>query len=590
MSDVRAQGASSAWSRLRRRKVVQWGLAYVAGAWALLQGIDFLVDTFHWPDATKQIATIALAIGLPVALVLAWYHGDRGQQRVGSTELTILAALLALGGFVLWQYEPATEAPTTATARAPAPTGESPNPKSIAVLPFADMSPEKDQEYMSDGIAEELLNLLAKVPDLKVIARTSSFAFKGEKIEVAEIAKRLNVAHVLEGSVRKAGNTVRITAQLIRASDSTHLWSERYDRPLDDIFAVQDEIANAIVQNLQMQLTGAQVARREAGTHDLDAYQLYLRAVSAHSRNTEASLQAEIDYLERAIKLDPNYALAWLQLSFAVVVQAENGFLDATEGFERARSLAQHALQLNPELPEAYAVLQGIHTGYDWDWDAAEIAGKKALALDPMNPDALLTYGRLSSVLGRWDEAERQFRAGLVRDPLSTFLIWNLANNYYRAGRLSEAASAYQTLLELEPDFLWTRGYYGKTLLAMGQSEAALEMVQREADVPSRLLYLPVVLHAVGRHSEADEAQKAQIETWADTAAFYVAESYAYRGEPDRAMEWLERAYRQKDVALNEILGEPLFSTMTNDPRFKAFLRKMKLPEWPSKTITAAGS
>src|SRR5688572_933881 len=250
-----SRDTTNVWSALRRRKVVQWGLAYVAGGWALLQGIDFLVDAFHWPDAAKQITTIALAIGLPVALVLAWYHGDRGQQRVGGTELTILAALLALGGFVLWQYEPVTEAPTTATARAPAPTGESPNPKSIAVLPFADMSPQKDQEYMSDGIAEELLNLLAKVPDLRVIARTSSFSFKGQNIPIAEIATKLNVAHILEGSVRKSGNKLRVTAQLIRAADSSHLWSQTYDRDLADVFVIQDEVASAIADALQIKFS-----------------------------------------------------------------------------------------------------------------------------------------------------------------------------------------------------------------------------------------------------------------------------------------------------------------------------------------------
>src|SRR5678815_3329627 len=228
MTDVPPEhDVQSIWIGLRRRKVVQWGLLYAAGAWALLQGVDFLADAFEWPNHSKRIATLVALICLPIVLVLAWYHGDRGQQRITAPELAILTLLMLLGGGAFWYYQHASDTldaatPPVATATPPEPA-PLPDEKSIAVLPFADMSPQKDQEYMSDGMAEELLNLLAKVADLKVIARTSSFAFKGEKIEVAEIAKRLNVAHVLEGSVRKSRNKVRITAQLIRTSDSTHL-------------------------------------------------------------------------------------------------------------------------------------------------------------------------------------------------------------------------------------------------------------------------------------------------------------------------------------------------------------------------------
>jgi adenylate cyclase len=227
------------WDRLRRRKVVQWSVAYVAAAWAVLQGLEFLADLYGWPLQVLRLITLGLAVGLPIVLVLAWYHGDRGEQRMRGTELAIISLLFLVGGGIFWLYdrgreddaEPVT-AQDTAAASSPDDRVHAPDAKSIAVLPFADMSPAKDQEYMSDGIAEELLNLLAKVPDLNVIARTSSFAFKGQNVEIAEIAKRLNVAHVLEGSVRKSGNTVRITAQLIRAADSTHVWSETYDRTL----------------------------------------------------------------------------------------------------------------------------------------------------------------------------------------------------------------------------------------------------------------------------------------------------------------------------------------------------------------------
>ncbi|MGH8135980.1 MAG: adenylate/guanylate cyclase domain-containing protein, partial [Steroidobacteraceae bacterium] len=260
---------------------------------------------------------------------------------------------------------------------------QEPTPNSIAVLPFADMSEKQDQEYMSDGIAEELLNLLAQVPELKVIARTSSFAFKGEKIEIAEIAKKLNVANVLEGSIRKAGNTLRISAQLIRAADSTHLWSETYDRPVDDIFKVQNEIANAIVQALQIRLAGGEVSRRKGGTLNVEAYQLHLRAMSALNENTKESLDAAGTYLEQATRLDPDYGMAWYAQATVVSMKTDNVWLAPTEGWNRVRQLAQRALQLSPDLAEAHARLQWAYMSQDWDWPAAEAEGRQALAIDP---------------------------------------------------------------------------------------------------------------------------------------------------------------------------------------------------------------
>jgi TolB-like protein/Tfp pilus assembly protein PilF len=441
------------------------------------------------------------------------------------------------------------------------------------------MSAEKNQEYMSDGMAEELLNLLAQVPDLKVIARTSSFAFKGKDVPVAEIARQLNVAHVVEGSIRKSGNTIRITAQLIRTTDSTHLWSETYDRPLDDIFKVQDEIAGAIVQALQIQLMGGTLARQKGGTQNLKAYQLYLRAWNGEDWNNRSSLDAAGDYLEQAIKLDPSYGIAWLGLASVVSLKTDNGFLNAAEGYERARQLAQHALQLSPELADAHARLQYIHRAFDWDWAAAETEGRRALAIDPNNARAMMYAGALSYTLGRWNDAERQLRAAVARDPLNTYVIWHLGTAYYLAGRFGEAEGVFRKLLEMDPGFPWTRSCLGKALLAQGKPEAALAMVQQTVDETERLTILPVALQAADRQAEADEALKAQIANWGATGAYFVAQTYAYRGDHDLALQWLERAYKQKDASLVEIVGEPLFKSLADDPRFKAFLRKMKLPE-----------
>ena len=320
------------------------------------------------------------------------------------------------------------------------------------------------------------------------------------------------------------------------------------------------------------------MSRRKGGTLDLEAYQLYLRAMSAVNRSSEESLDAAGVYLEQVIKLDPGYGMAWYAQSTVVSMKTDNAWLAPTEGWERVRQLAQHALQLSPDLAEAHARLQWAYMSLDWDWPAAEAEGRRALAIDPMNPSALMAAGRLSATLGRWDDSERQLRAALVRDPLNTYVIWNLGFTYYRAGRFGESEGLYRKLLELEPGFLWTRTYLGKTLLAQGKPDAALAMVQQEAHEATRLWVLPVVLQAAGRQAEADEALQAQIAQWADTGAFFVAMTYAYRGDHDRALEWLERAYQQKDASLDEIVGEPLFKNLADDPGYKAFLRKMKLP------------
>ncbi len=284
------------------------------------------------------------------------------------------------------------------------------------------MSEKKDQEYLADGMAEEILNLLAQVPDLLVPARTSSFYFKGKPTKIPDIARELGVVNVLEGSIRRSGDHLRVTAQLVRADNGYHLWSETYDRELRDVFKVQDDIANAVVQALQIKLAGGELSRRKGGTQNLEAYQLYLRARSAHDQNTQSSLDAAGEYLDQAIKLDPSYGMAWALLASNALLKTLYGALDPAEGYERVRQLAQHALQLSPDLADAHASLAWVFM-LNWDWAAAETEVQRALAIDPTNPAALRAAARLSLTLGRWDDAERQFRAALARDPLNPFTI-----------------------------------------------------------------------------------------------------------------------------------------------------------------------
>ena len=491
--------------------------------------------------------------------------------------------LLALAYFVvdrLWlSTHVRTEKPVAAIASAPIPTAPPIPEKSVGVLPFVDMSEKKDQEYFSDGMSEEIIDLLVKVPDLHVPARTSSFYFKGKSEDIPTIAKRLMVAHVLEGSVRRSGNHLRITAQLVRADNGYHVWSETYDRDLQDVFKVQDDIANAVVQALQITLMGGPLTRQKGGTQNLEAYQLYLRATSAELQNTQKSLEAERTYLEQAVGLDPTFGLAWSRMASNAMLETEHAILSPPEGFERARQLAQHALQLSPDLSESHSVLSYVHRSYDWDWVAAATESRRALELDPTNIQGFVIAGIIAYTLGHWDDAERHLRMALAHDPLNTYVLLNLGVTLHGAGRYADADSMYRRLLDVAPDFSWAHVYLAKTLLAEGKPDAALAIVQQDTDEEDRMEILPIALQAAGHQAEADEALKVLITKFANTSAYSVAMSYAYRGDSDLALQWLERAYKQKDPSLVEIVGEPLFKNIATDPRYKAFLRQMKLPE-----------
>jgi TolB-like protein/tetratricopeptide (TPR) repeat protein len=507
------------------------------------------------PDPTMRNAASALSSPLPTA----------------SIRSTSPATRLDAPTFVLAEHSvPANETPSRAAADV-----EAVGDKSIAVLPFTDMSEKKDQEYMSDGIAEQLLDLLAQAPGLKVIARTSSFAFKGKSVEIVEIAKKLGVANVLEGSVRTSGGRIRITAKLIRAADSSHLWSKTFDRPLGDVFAVQDEIAGSIAQALEIRLGGGELSGVRGGTLSLEAYQLFLRAVSAVNEPTKVALESANGYLERAIKLDPGYGLAWAGLGGVFIVKADLGIIGASEGYGRARQLEEQALKVSPQLAEAHAHLGSTYMALDHDWAAAEGELKRALAIDATNPWSLNEAGRLAYALGRWRDAERYLRRGLVRDPLNPYLIFNLGATYYLEGRFVDAEKTYRTLLRQKPDFPYTSGWLARTLLALGKADEAM------ATNPEDSVYslLPVLLQATGHQAEADRALAAQIEKRGGTYPSIVAQSFAYRGDRDHAFEWLERAYSAKDIGLCFLIGEPLYRNLWPDPRWKAFLHKLNLQE-----------
>ena len=568
----------STWSRLTRRKVVQWGIAYMAGAWGLLQGIGFAADAFHWPDAIKQITMLLLLIGLPIVLVLAWYHGDKGEQRLTRSELAVLMLLFLFGGGVLWLYGQRS-APTQSTVAAMPQTAIAPamnDDHSIAVLPFVNMSPDKEQEYFSDGLSEELLNLLAQVPELRVIARTSSFSFKGKEVDVATIAKTLNVANVLEGSVRKSGDTLRITAQLIRTSDSSHLWSQTYDRQMTDVFKVQDEIAAAVVSELKIKLLAA---APKAKATDPKAYALYLQARALSNQGTTSSYKQSEMLYEQALAIDANYAAAWAGLAEVYDRQATGGQRPIEEGYRLAREAANKALAIDPEFAPAHAELGWIALKYDGDLAAAARHYEHALALEPTNTDIIRGAALLAMSLGRLDTAIALDEYVVARDPVSPAGHGNLGQSYLNGGRLDESIATSRTALSLSPGYAGAQYNIGVALLLKGDPAAALAAMQQDPEDWGPI-GLPMAWHALGRKAESDAALAELIRTQEKEAAYNIAYVLAYLGQTDRAFEWLDKAVAYHDPGLTEIVVEPLFANIKKAPRWGPFLRKIgKAPE-----------
>jgi len=453
--------------------------------------------------------------------------------------------------------------------------------KSIAVLPFVDMSAGKDQEYFSDGISEELLNLLAKIPQLQVTARTSSFAFKGKETGIPEIARTLHVAHVLEGSVRKAGNSVRITAQLIKAGTDTHLWSQTYDRKLDDIFAIQDEIAADVVKQLKVTLLGAAPKARAT---DPEAYALYLQAVQLGRQFTAEPFQQSDALYRKVLAIDPRYAPAWYGLARNFGNETGQGLLPGKEGFAQAREAAVRALAIDPDYAPAHAELGWIAMYGDSDLVGAAQHLERALALDPADLRVLTTSVTLLQSLGRLDEALALEEAAVRRDPVNVTTLFNLGYHQRMAGRLDAAISSFRTVLSMSPSNGGAHCQLGIALLLKGDAKGALAEIEQETSEIYKMIGLPLAYHALGRKADSDAALAALIAKYQKDGPSNIASVYAYRGEADKAFEWLDKAVEYGDGGLGEIVTDNLFDKIHADPRWLAFLRKIgKAPEQLAK-------
>jgi len=448
---------------------------------------------------------------------------------------------------------------------------------SIAVLPFVNMSADKEQEYFSDGLAEELINLLARIPELRVPARTSSFSFRGRQVTAGEIGQALNVAHVLEGSVRKAGNRLRITVQLVRSDNGYHLWSETFDRTLDDIFQIQDDIARAVVDKLKLTLLTAVPSASTVATN-VEAHNLYLQGQYFRDRETQADLDKAVDCYQRALALDAGYARAWAGLSAVYVRQIGNSYIALDQGYALSRAAAEKAIALDPTLGDAYSSLGVVLVNIDHDWRGSATRLARARVLDPGNPLLLLVTAVVGQALGNAEEAVELLRQALDRDPLNLLARRYFARMLYYSNRLAEAEAEIRQVLELSASYPAAHYELGRILLAQGKVSAAVAAFEAEATPGWQTFGLPLGYHAQGRAADAQAALAAMLRE-STGAEFQIAEAHAYLGDADQAFRWLEAAVASKDPGIMWLHGDPLLRGLTGDPRYAALLRTLNLPQ-----------
>jgi TolB-like protein/Flp pilus assembly protein TadD len=592
----------SFFNELKRRNVFRVAIAYVIVAWLIAQVSALAFDSFAAPDWVIKTVLFLLVIGFPLALVFAWAFeltaeglrrdssGSSGQSVPGThtkwlDRLIILVLILAIGYFGFDTFmlgsggddEPMDKATVLDAVDVKVSENVAPEDSaapSIAVLPFINMSDDPGNEYFSEGLSEELLNLLARIPELHVAARTSSFSFKGKDTQIAQIADELNVDHVLEGSVRKSGNRVRITVQLIKASDGYHVFSQNYDRTLKDIFAVQDEIASSVVDALRITLLGDQP---EVEVSDPEVYALYLKGRYFNNLKGRENWENATVTLRDALVIDPQFAPAWSELSTTYRYQANSALIEPTEGFELARAAAKQALALDANLASAWVSLGYVRILADWDWEGAEDATRQAQELEPRNADILNGIGQIAVTLGRFDEAIRIFEAAVALDPLSQSPLNSLGLAYLYSGDFEKAESAFRLLLKLNPQYPWGHTNLGTVMLLRGDAREALNEIRQNPQNNHRALMEVMALISLHEGNEEDAAVIEFMETIGQSAPFWAAHVYSWRGNVDEAFGSLERAIEQREPSLVYILGSPYFENLEGDPRWRALLDKIGL-------------
>ena len=578
-------------AELKRRNVYKVAVAYIVGGWALSQGIAQVFPVFDVPNWAIRLVVLLIIIGLPVALLLAWAF-EITPQGIKRTEMAdampqvgrqknnawiyvvVVGAIVSIGLFLLGRYTAGNAVSRNSQAAAALPQ------KSIAVLPLVNESGDPKDEYFSDGLSEELIAALAQISGLKVIGRSSSFRFKDRKEEPKTIGEKLGVSTLLDGTVRKQGDRVRIVAELVNAADGIQLWTRTFDRQLKDIFAVQEEIAKAVAESLKVKLFGTQENPSQMATNNVEAHNAYLQGhFHLVRRNVEDFRKAIGDY-DQAIKLDPEYALAYAERAEAWTLWGDLTGQRPT-AYPKARNDAEKAVAIAPELAEARAALGFVRCFVDWNFADGLTELKRAKELSPPNPTANDLLARIIVYLGRFDEADRQARQAVELDPLSTVTQGNLARVLFYAGKLDEADAAARKAAELQPAGAGNHRWQVLIAAQRGDGQAALREAQLEPDDGYRRFELAVVQYVVGDRQAADAALANLLAKAREGFAYQIAEVYAVRGEKDKAFDWLQIAFDDRDAGMLGLLVDPLLRGLRDDPRYKNLVVKVGLPTTP---------
>ncbi|MCM8569133.1 hypothetical protein NE848_07075 [Gramella jeungdoensis] len=580
---------------LKRRNVFKAALAYLVVSWVIVQVASIVFPAFKATPGALRTLILVLVIGFPVWLIFAWVYEvtpdglkktkavARNESITGETSkkfnqiilgaLIVAIVLLAVNVYGTYTRNgpEVSDTKPDKSENIPAIDSESDQEKSVAVLAFADMSPEKDQEYFSDGISEEILNYLAKNPELSVISRTSSFSFKGKDTDIREIGKKLNANYVLEGSVRKADSTLRITAQLIHVDDGAHLWSETYDRKMDDIFSIQDEIAEAVTKNLEASLLGKEIAEV-----DTEAYNKYLQAKHLWNQYTQESLENADKLINESIEIDDNYAPAWLMLAIIKDSRRNMNFINRESAAKDIDKAIDKAISLDPEYAEAYAFAGRIALR-NINYTKAEINFKKALELAPRNPDVLILVSQLPTL-------DIKVRIRIVKkaielDPLEYINYYRLSYLYFLDEQYEKALKTQEKYMLYYPNSMGDYAGKAEILAQLGKEREALEALEKEKDEFLKAYgnaMVTMILYAGEKTDQTIETFKTK---YGQQDPYMVAQMYAWQNKKDKAFEWLGKAYKVESVNLVQIMDDPYMKNLKNDRRWEEFVEKIGFPQ-----------
>ena len=570
-------------SELKRRNVYKVAVAYAVVGWLLIQIATQTFPFFDIPNWAVRLVVLAIIIGFPIALVLAWAFemtpegiartdeaGELPKRRRGRAWIYVVAigAALSVGLFFLGRY----------TAGGGEAASSASTDRSIAVLPLVNQSGDPAQEYFSDGLTEELINGLGQIPELRVIGRNSSFHLKGKGGDSRAVGQALGVAHLLEGSVRKMGDRVRIGVQLVNAADGTQRWSDTYNRELKDIFAVQEEIAKAVADQLRVRLLGdAAAVTSRPSNQNLAAYNAFLQAKYHYEQANVAAAAQAIPFLDEAIRLDPNYAEAYVLKARALYVVALSEGVHGRENFEKARAAAKAALALKPDLAGAHAAMAYIYLFADWNLAAAET---ELAAVKDKHGNALNVLALLRGMQSRWGESIELRKEAILLEPLHAGFYMNLAQALMRVGRLDEAEAAARKALELQPAARMAHAILATLAILRGDLDVALR--EAEFGPPASTTghnIIAIVRFARGEREEAEAALQKLIEQAAELSPVSISLVYAFTGDVEKMFEWLDRAYQQREPTLaSTISSYPFFQRYYSDPRFVALCHKIGMP------------